>query len=403
MKFEFLGLLLVSLALALVPAQAAPTTKNVLQLGVPSDLRVQGEASNENLEVFDCVLKQLDWPYSIILFPWKRGIEELKHGRVDAIIMATPSDELEVVAEMSSPFALEKWYWFYQKNSAQASLPINAVRLGVVSSSHTEIWLEQQGLRAEVKVNSTEQLLNMLLAGRIDTFLADEELIQEQLKKINQPDKALHKVFSHYISLGVYFSSEYLHKYPVFMTGFNNNLKACNTKKWQLTFEERAEIKRDAIKLQQQFSKINEVAGWLTQANQAFKADSATGAQLDELWATQVAAGSGKLLNSIELHPLSQWLRLWQAESKGLISEAYVTGLKGFNVAESQPLTDFDQSDEAEYQAVILSDEPLFINEIEYDESSQRFQVKVAWPIKDLGKKIGMVVIGINIESALRD
>lgn len=113
--------------------------------------------------------------------------------------------------------------------------------------------------------------------------------------------------------------------------------------------------------------------------------------------------GTGELLNRVELHPLSQWLRAWQADSNGLISEVYVTGIKGFNFAESQPTSDFDQSDEIEYESVILADVELFVGEIEYDESSQKFQINVAWAIKEQNKKIGMIVIGINIEAALQN
>ena len=75
---------------------------------------------------------------------------------------------------------------------------------------------------------------------------------------------------------------------------------------------------------------------------------------------------------------------------------------RSFNMAESQPTSDFDQSDEIEYESVITNNSELFISEVEYDESAQTFQVKVAWAIKDSGKKIGMAVIGMNVETALK-
>lgn len=396
-------LLLYSLSFIVPTVQADDVSPAILQLSMPSDLKVQGEASNETLAVFDCVLEQLSWPYTVKLFPWKRAIESLKQGGVDAIFMAIPTDELESIAKMSAPFALEKWYWFYQPGSKKKTVPLADLKIGVVNSSHTEIWLERQGLEPVVKVNSTQQLLNMLMAGRIDTFLADEELVSEQLLSLGVAYNSIDKVFSHYMPLGVYFSNQYLQKLPLFLTGFNNNLKACNTKRWQLNAAEKEEITRDALELQTHFAQVSEVAAWLLAENKTLKQHSTTGPEYDELWMAQVAVGSGELLNKVELHPLSQWLRVWQAESNGLISEIYVTGIKGFNMAESLPTSDFDQSDEIEYESVILGNTELFISDIEYDESAQAFQVKVAWAIKKADEKIGMIVIGINVEASLKN
>ena len=137
---KLISTLLCGLAFLASQALAEAPSKVILQLSMPSDLKVQGEASNESLAVFDCVLEQISWPYSVKLYPWKRGIESLKHGGVDAVFMAVPIEELDTIAKMSAPFALEKWYWFYQADSTKNSLPLTELKIGVVNSSHTEIW-----------------------------------------------------------------------------------------------------------------------------------------------------------------------------------------------------------------------------------------------------------------------
>ena len=55
-----------------------------------------------------------------------------------------------------------------------------------------------------------QQLIYLLQHGRIDAFLGDELVVQEQLHSMKLPATEFRAEFSHYMPLGIYFSHDFL-------------------------------------------------------------------------------------------------------------------------------------------------------------------------------------------------
>lgn len=123
--------------------------------------------------------------------------------------------------------------------------------------------------------------------------------------------------------------------------------------------------------------------------------------ELDKQWRAEAKAGSGPLVDSYMKNELSAFLRKKDADSNGLFSEVFIMDAKGLNVGQSDLTTDYEQGDEAKWQKTYqVGPDAVFIDDVEFDESSKAFQSQVSATIVDpaTGKAIGAVTIGINVE-----
>ena len=73
---------------------------------------------------------------------------------------------------------------------------------------------------------------------------------------------------------------------------------------------------------------------------------------------------------------------------------------KGLNVGQSDMTSDYMQGDEAKWQKTFSQGAGvMFIDEVEFDESSKAFQSQASVTIVDeSGKPIGAITVGVNVE-----
>lgn len=126
---------------------------------------------------------------------------------------------------------------------------------------------------------------------------------------------------------------------------------------------------------------------------------------LDSQWRDEVKAGGGTLIDAAMGHPVSSDLRAVQARHQGLLTEIFIMDNLGLNVAQSDPTSDYWQGDEAKWQQTYaVGPDAVFIDEIEFDESSQAMQSQVSFSIvdPDTGAAIGAVTVGIDVDMLLQ-
>ena len=125
---------------------------------------------------------------------------------------------------------------------------------------------------------------------------------------------------------------------------------------------------------------------------------------LDQQWRSESVNGSGPLVDKVMANELSVFLQGVREESQGLITEVFVMDNLGLNVGQSDLTSDFWQGDEAKWQKTYKAGpDVLFVDDVELDESSQRYQAQVSYSISDpvTGDVIGAVTIGIDAEGLL--
>lgn len=125
---------------------------------------------------------------------------------------------------------------------------------------------------------------------------------------------------------------------------------------------------------------------------------------MDQQWRKESVSGSGPLVDKIMSNELSLYLQGVREESQGLITEVFIMDNKGLNVGQSDLTSDFWQGDEAKWQKTYQAGpDILFVDDVELDDSSQRYQTQVSYSISDptTGQVIGAVTIGIDAEGLL--
>ena len=88
-----------------------------------------------------------------------------------------------------------------------------------------------------------------------------------------------------------------------------------------------------------------------------------------------------------------------------MVTEIFVMDNKGLNVGQSDVTSDYWQGDEAKWQKTFLAGaDAVFIDAVEFDESTQTFQSQLSLPVVDpqSGDVIGAVTIGVNVDTLLQ-
>lgn len=103
---------------------------------------------------------------------------------------------------------------------------------------------------------------------------------------------------------------------------------------------------------------------------------------------------------------LENWYWFWHPRhsgpDSGLVTEVILMDNQGANVAISEITTDYWQGDETPFLSVFGQQSDYFIDVVEYDQSTRRFQVKLSVPVADAqGSHSGALSIGIDVERAL--
>jgi hypothetical protein len=80
-------------------------------------------------------------------------------------------------------------------------------------------------------------------------------------------------------------------------------------------------------------------------------------------------------------------------------AEIFVMDNKGANVCMTDKTSDYWQGDEAKWTKSFNSGAGgTDISDVKFDDSTQAYLVQVSFPVKDGGKVIGAVTVGVNVE-----
>lgn len=81
------------------------------------------------------------------------------------------------------------------------------------------------------------------------------------------------------------------------------------------------------------------------------------------------------------------------------LSEIFVMDNQGANVAMTDKTSDYWQGDEAKFQKSYQNGQgAVFVDDVEFDDSSQAYLVQVSVPVMDGGKCIGAITFGIDVD-----
>lgn len=122
---------------------------------------------------------------------------------------------------------------------------------------------------------------------------------------------------------------------------------------------------------------------------------------MDKDWRQQAKKGGGPLIDRLVKRDASSYLVGKKQDTGDLVTEVFIMDNKGLNVAISDVTSDYMQGDEAKWRKTYAEGAgQIFVDEVEFDDSSETFQSQVSATIVDpsTGQAIGAVTFGINVE-----
>ncbi len=135
----------------------------------------------------------------------------------------------------------------------------------------------------------------------------------------------------------------------------------------------------------------------------AVKAENAKGKTLDQIkvkdeeW--RASAGLADYMKAIMESDCGQYLRKIQGTAP-YYAEIFVTDNQGANVAMTDKTSDYWQGDEAKFTKSFADGSgAIFVDDVEFDDSSQTYLVQVSVPVMDGGKAIGTITFGVDVEA----
>jgi hypothetical protein len=361
---------------------------------------IPATTESSNHKQIDCIMQQAGQPYQLLSMPWRRAKQEVKMGRIDGYFTAFPNEDMQRYAQLSAPLFLENWYWFWhQRHTGPRSQ--TKIRYGAILGSHQADWFNANDYKPELEVGDIAQLVQLLAIGRVDVILADLDDFNHAVQRLKLPPAQYRQAFLRYVPLGVYFSSARLQQQPDFMPRFNAAVHLCASAPFALAEQEQQFIAAQLLDSSRELARDSKLIAAVQQQNRQQLALRDI-MQRDAEWQQQVqqvaTAAAPPQLTSVA----AELLRNWQANNPGLITEVILMDNQGVNVAISDMTTDYWQGDETPFLGIFEQQHDYFIDVVEYDQSTQRFQVKLSVPLlNDEGRHIGALSIGIDVERAL--
>lgn len=135
----------------------------------------------------------------------------------------------------------------------------------------------------------------------------------------------------------------------------------------------------------------------------AIKTQNGQNLTLDEIkkrdtkW--RATAGYDDFMKAVLNSACSKHLQSLQKEHPYIV-EVFVMDNQGANAAMSDKTSDYWQGDEDKFKKAFADTKgATFVDEVEFDDSTQRYLVQVSLPVKEGAKAIGAITFGIDIDA----
>ncbi|MEQ8287832.1 hypothetical protein [Thalassospira sp.] len=371
-----------------------------------------GTLGGYSIAVLNCAFERIGVGYGLAVAPRQRNREMVQSGRSDGFFLARISEFMDEYAVASKPLALEKWVWVSPSTltsstqAKQAPKPNEYSTIGAILGSNEAEWLAEQGYGDVVRVPSIASLVGQVAMGRVDFALVDKHSFEIARNELDLGAEKFRVQFERYAPLVVYFSKRYVAQFPNLLSDLNGVLEFCETKPMHLEPWERDAIERVQLPMVRQLAKSADLIGNV----RAVLGDGRLSADhkqlIDEEWIAmgrlgQASARAREVLDNV----LSEYLRGFQASSAGQVAEAFVFDIYGQTVGMSRLTSDFDQSDEPQYQmAEYINRDHALIADIRFDASTRSFLSQITVPIIDPenGRILAALTVGLDVSAALR-
>ncbi len=358
--------------------------------------------------ILNCIFDKLpDYSYKANKAVWKRVQIDAGKDGIDGWFGYLHISHDDLLSTHSVPISLEKWYWIVKKGvltDVQSEIFKSEGSMAVLDGSYAHQWLIEKEFKKVRAIRSFEQIPKLLDVGRIEAALVDEPSFRKKMETLRLDTSGIDFIFLQYVPLYVDFTNNFLKNNPGFLDSFNGKTSECVPDVMSLSKNDRDRLEKIAGTISG-LTQNQLVIAAVKEGNVSHaKFDNSRITSLDNQWRMEVEQGGGKLIDKILKNDLSRYLKKVKLDSKGLYSEIFVMDNKGLNVGQSDITTDYMQGDEAKFKETFPAGaDAMLIEDIVYDDSSQKFQSQISMTIKNPadGQALGVITVGIDVEKAL--
>lgn len=352
-----------------------------------------------------CVFNHLDLGFSVQVMPWRRAYQDVKSNRIDGFFTAIPMREVDPYAVLSSPLVLENWYWFWRTDTIAPESWREGYKLGSILGGQQETWLAEAGYKVDMSGNNLPQLIKLLQSKRIDVVLADREHFEQAAKELKIDTGHFQSRFFRYVPLGVYFNEQFLNRNPDFLPNFNRLITRCAPAPFALSAYEQLQITELLGRKIERWKRLPKLESLVTQySKNSHLLSHKKIIERDKKWIQAFLKNDfSYAIDLIDL-PMSTELRDIKKQSQDMITEIIVTDKRGLNVAISDMTSDYWQGDETKFtQAFGKPANTIIFGDINYDESTKRFQLHLSVPLysEKTFDPLGVMIFGVDVEKVL--
>lgn len=372
-----------------------------------------GMLSGYSVSVLNCVFERIDVGYGFAIAPRQRNREMVRNGRADGFFLARISETMDEYAVATNPLALEKWMWVSSAiksddpRVSRRPKPGDFTTVGAILGSNEAEWLTEQGYTDVMRVPSIASLVGQVAAGRVEYALVDKNSFEIARNELGMGADKFMVQFERYAPLVVYFSNSYVAAFPDILDKLNAVLEFCETRPMRLEPWERDAIEQTQLPTVRQFASSPElVAHVQDQLAEAEQPKEDQKHLIDAEWKALARSGqSSDTAAEILRNDLSEHLRRFQSSVGNQVAEAFVFDVHGQIIGMSRLTSDFDQSDEAQFQMIeSINRDQALIADIWYDASTRTFLSQITVPVvdPDTGLTMAALTVGLNVSAALR-
>lgn len=175
------------------------------------------------IRVIRYALDKMEISLNIVVVPWERAQYLTWKGEVDGFFAASQNAKRDEKGVMSAIVAEQTWTWYLLKDNPLDPNSADFKRLASVGSFHGANmlkWLKENDYNVVATPPDTNFLTDMLMAGRMDALLANNQVMGEIIRA-HRLEGIFKSVTCKHKPLGVYFSMEFIEKHPGFIEDFN--------------------------------------------------------------------------------------------------------------------------------------------------------------------------------------
>lgn len=367
-----------------------------------SQSATESTTAKRHLDTVICILDKMQVRYEILQSPAKRNRSLTTSNDVDGFFLHSADEISDDIAIATHPVAIERWF-FYRLKSEKDETQTSQKPIGTVLGTNEHNWLRNNRYQNIIAAPTDSSVVKMLHRNRVAEVLMDENLFWQTIAETQLSPDIFEAHFVRYAPLVLYFSKRYTQQNPTIVESFNSHIDDCVT---DLMAPSKTEI--DILtglkdKLFATDLDLSNIAKLVLQ-NPSPRLNKSDKKSIDANWIKAVKSrNSTPEIDHILANSLSVYLKQIVDRSKGSINEIFVSDDEGYIIGMNRPTSDYVQADEDPYENIMLNKQAWFISKIDFDASTERFQIQLSVPIRgsEQGAIQGVLTIGFDADIAL--